>query len=79
MAPATVKREYQAFQKLFTWAVDEAELIVRNPCRKIRFASSDEDASDRRFYTPGEIEQLYEAFDKAVDLRPEHHEATRWA
>jgi integrase len=62
LASATVKREHQALQKVFAWAVDEAELIVRTPCRKIRFTEI-LDPGDRRLYTPEEIERLYNAFD----------------
>jgi integrase len=61
LAPSTVRREYGFLHVFFQEAVDmDPPVIVRNPCRKIVLPEADEE--EQRFFTPDEIEGLYEAF-----------------
>lgn len=65
LAPATVKREFSALQAVFSWALDQ-ELIVRTPCRSIRFEEIER--AHQRIFTPDEIEQLHGAMPERYQL-----------
>jgi hypothetical protein len=61
LAPSTVRREYGLLHVFFQEAVDmDPPVILRNPCKKV--VLPDPDDRDQRFFTPAEIEALYEAF-----------------